>query len=116
MRLRLDTSKPLPERVVCSEDDFETLLLIGHKLLLHAAMMFQMLPENKDAAPREIGHTLIQKQFFEMLPADFTKQDAMKQAEVLGISVDTMKRWLTKYTQSNDIQRVEQGKYRKIGA
>ena len=51
-----------------------------------------------------------------MLPADFTKQDAVKQAEVLGISVDTMKRWLTKYTQSNDIQRVEQGKYRKVGA
>ena len=51
-----------------------------------------------------------------MLPADFTKQDAVKQAEVLGISVDTMKRWLTKHTQSNDIQRVEQGKYRKIGA
>ena len=85
-----------------------------------------MLPENKDATLGEIGHTLIQKQFlshirsndsyFEMLPADFTKQDAVKQAEVLGISVDTMKRWLTKYTQSNDIQRVEQGKYRKIGA
>ena len=102
--------------MVCSEDDFETMLLIGHKLLMHSAMMFQMLPENKDAAPGEIGHTLIQKQFFEMLPADFTKQDAVKQAEVLGISVDTMKRWLTKYTQSNDIQRVEQGKYRKIGA
>jgi hypothetical protein len=114
--LRLDTSKPLPERMVCSEDDFETMLLIGHKLLMHSAMMFQMLPENKDATPGEIGHTLIQKQFFEMLPADFTKQDAVKQAEVLGISVDTMKRWLTKYTQSNDIQRVEQGKYRKIGA
>ena len=42
---------PLPERMVCSEDDFETMLLIGHKLLMHAAMMFQMLPENKDAAP-----------------------------------------------------------------
>ena len=114
--LRLDISKPLPERMVCLEDDFETMLLIGHKLLMHSAMMFQMLPENKDATPGEIGHTLIQKQFFEMLPADFTKQDAVKQSQVLGISVDTMKRWLTKYTQSNDIQRVEQGKYRKTGA
>ena len=104
------------QQKVGSKDDFETMLLIGHKLLLHAAMMFQMLPENKEATPGEIGHTLIQKQFFEMLPADFTKQDAVKQAQVLGISVDTMKRWLTKYTQSNDIQRVEQGKYRKIGA
>ena len=111
---RLDMSQPLPERMVCSNDDFETLLLIGHKLLLHAAMMYQMLPKSKDATPGEIGQSLIQKQFFQMLPTDFTKQDAVKMAEVLGVAEATMKRWLTKYTQSNDIQRVEQGLYRKV--
>ena len=84
------------------------------KLLLHSAMMYQMLPQNKDAAPGEIGQSLIQKQFFQMLPTDFTKQDAIKTAEVLGVAEATMKRWLTKYTQSNDIQRVEQGLYRKV--
>ena len=111
--LRMDMTEPLPERVVCSEDDFETLLLIGHKLLMHAAMMFQMLPANKDAVPGEIGQSMIQKQFFEMLPADFTKQDAVKQAEVLGISVKTMNNWLTKYTQTSDILHVAHGLYRK---
>jgi hypothetical protein len=100
--------------MVCSEEDFETMVLIGHKLLMHSAMMFQMLPENKDAAPGEIGHTLIQKQFFEMLPADFTKQDAVKQAEVLGISIKTMNNWLTKYSQTNDILHVAHGVYKKI--
>ena len=110
----LDTSKPLPERMVCSEEDFETMILIGHKLLMHSAMMFQMLPENKDAAPGEIGHTLIQKQFFEMLPADFTKQDAVKQAEVLGIAERTMERWLLKLVQSADIERIGQGIYKKV--
>jgi hypothetical protein len=112
--LRLDTSKPLPERMVCSEEDFETMLLIGHKLLMHSAMMFQMLPENKDAAPGEIGHTLIQKQFFEMLPADFTKQDAVKQAQVLGIGNKTIDRWLQKFVNSCEIQHVAHGKYIKI--
>jgi hypothetical protein len=58
------------QQKVGSKDDFETMLLIRHKLLLHAAMMFQMLPENKETVPGEIGHTLIQKQFFEMLPAN----------------------------------------------
>jgi hypothetical protein len=89
------------------------MLLIGHKLLLHAAMMFQMLPENKEATPGEIGHTLIQKQFFEMLPADFTKQDAVKQAEVLGINIKTMDYWLTKFVNSGDLQRIMNGKYQK---
>ena len=111
---RLDMSQPLPERVVCSDDDFQTMLLMGHKLLLHSAMMYQMLPTSKDATPGEIGQSLIQKQFFQMLPADFSKQDAVKMAEVLGVAEATMKRWLTKYTQSNDIQRVEQGLYRKV--
>ena len=110
---RLDMSQPLPERMVCSEDDFETMLLIGHKLLMHSAMMFQMLPENKDATPGEIGHTLIQKQFFEMLPADFTKQDAVKQAEVLGVNVRTMEDWLEKAIQQTVIERIMKGRYHK---
>ena len=112
--LRLDISKPLPERMVCSEDDFETMLLIGHKLLMHSAMMFQMLPENKDAAPGEIGQTLIQRQFFDMLPADFTKQDAVKQAEVLGIGNKTIDRWLQKSINRHEIQHVAHGIYSKI--
>ncbi len=111
--LRMDMTKPLPERMVCSEDDFETIILIGHKLLMHSAMMFQMLPENKNAAPGEIGQTLIQRQFFEMLPADFTKQDAVKQAEVLGIGYKTIDRWLQKSINCNEIQHVAHGKYSK---
>ena len=111
--LRMDMTKPLPERMVCSEDDFETMILIGHKLLMHSAMMFQMLPENKDAAPGEIGQTLIQRQFFDMLPADFTKQEAVKQAEVLGIGYKTIDRWLQKSINCNEIQHVAHGKYYK---
>ena len=87
---RLDMSQPLPERVVCSEEDFESMILMGHKLLMHAAMMYQMLPKSKDAIPGEIGQSLIQKEFFRMLPKDFTKQDAIHQAEVLGIGCKTI--------------------------
>ena len=94
MGFRLDMNQALPERLVYSEDDFDTLLLIGHKLLLHATMMYQMLPKSKDAVPGEIGQSLIQKQFFQMLPADFTKQDAVKMAEVLGVNNKTIEYWL----------------------
>ena len=111
--LRLDTTKPLPERVVCSEEDFQTMLLIGHKLLMHAAMVFQLMPELKATPVGEIGGNMLQKQFFQMLPTDFTKQEAVKQAEVLGVSVKTIDYWLTKYVQSNEIQRIMNGKYQK---
>ena len=59
--LRLDTTKPLPERVVCSEEDFQTMLLIGHKLLMHAAMVFQMMPELKATPVGEIGGNMLIK-------------------------------------------------------
>ena len=110
---RLDMNEPLPERVVCSEDDFEAILLIGHKLLLHSAMMYQMLPQNKDAAPGEIGQNLVQKQFFQMLPTDFSKQDAVKTAEVLGVNVRTMEDWLEKMIKHARIERVMKGQYHK---
>ena len=51
--------------------------------------------------------------FFEMLPADFTKQDAVKQAEVLGVSVRTMEKWIDKLVQSTDIVRVTHGNIRR---
>ena len=101
--LRLDTTKPLPERVVCSEEDFQTMLLIGHKLLMHAAMVFQMMPELKATPVGEIGGNMLQRQFFQMLPTDFTKQEAVKQSEVLGVSVKTIEIWLQKYIQSSHI-------------
>ena len=111
---RLDMNEPLPERVVCSDDDFETLILIGHKLLLHSAMMYQMLPQSKDAVPGEIGQNLIQKQFFQMLPTDFSKQDAIRQAEVLGVPLKTMEVWLSKSIQMSNIERIAHGLYKKV--
>ena len=112
--LRLDMTKPLPERVVCSEEDFQTILLIGHKLLMHAAMVFQMMPELKSTPMGEIGGNMQQKQFFQMLPTDFTKQDAIEQAKVLGVNVRTMERWLVKLLQSSNIQHVAHGEYHKV--
>ena len=112
--LRLDMSQPLPERVVCSEEDFQTMLLIGHKLLMHAAMVFQMMPELKATPVGEIGGNMLQRQFFQMLPTDFTKQDAVEQAQVLGVAARTMERWLSKFVQSFEIERINQGCYKKL--
>ena len=111
--LRLNMTKPLPERVVCSEEDFQTMLLMGHKLLMHAAMVFQIMPKLKATPVGEIGCNMLQRQFFQMLPTDLTKQDAVKQAEVLGVSVKTIEVWLQKYIQLSHIERVMHGSCRK---
>ena len=89
------------------------MLLIGHKLLMHAAMVFQMMPELKATPVGEIGGNMLQRQFFQMLPTDFTKQEAVKQAEVLGVSVRTMEDWLEKAIQQTVIERIMKGRYHK---
>ena len=100
-------TKPSPERVVCSEEDFQTMLL------MHAAMVFQIMPKLKATPVGEIGGNMLQRQFFQMLPTDFTKQDAVEQAQVLGVSIKTIEVWLQKYIQSSHIERVMHGIYHK---
>ena len=42
------------------------------------------------------------------------EEDAVHTAEVLGVSIKSLERWLLKYVQSNDLQRISHGLYRKI--
>ena len=49
-----------------------------------------------------------------MLSTDFTKQDAVKQAKVLGVALNTMERWIPKSAQTAHIERLATGLYRKI--
>ena len=49
-----------------------------------------------------------------MLPTDFTKQNAIRQAEVLGIGNKTIDRWLQKSIYLHEIQHVAHGIYSKI--
>ena len=51
---------------------------------------------------------------FKMLPTDFTKQEAIEQAQVRGVSLRTIDYWLIKYVQSNEIQRIMNRKCQKI--
>ena len=57
---------------------------------------------------------MLQRQFFQMRPTDFTKQDAIQQAQVLGVNQRTMERWLVKLIQSSNIQHVAHGEYHKV--
>ena len=41
-------------------------------------------------------------------------EEAVKQAEVLGIAKSTMEDWLKKYSQSSHIEHIAHGKYRKF--
>ena len=48
-----------------------------------------------------------------MLSTDFAKQETVKQAEVLGVALNTMERWITKSVQTAYIEILAIGLYRK---
>ena len=48
-----------------------------------------------------------------MFPTDFAKQETVKQAEVLGVALNTMERWIAKSVQIAHIERLAIGLYRK---
>ena len=50
---------------------------------------------------------------FQMLPENFSKQDAMKQAQVLGVGNNTIDGWLQKSINPTEMQHVAHGKYSK---
>ena len=50
---------------------------------------------------------------FQMLPTDFTKLEAIEQAEVLEVALSTMERWITKSVQTASIKRLANGVYQK---
>ena len=49
-----------------------------------------------------------------MLTTDFAKPETVKQAEVLGVALNTMERWISKSAQIAHIERFAAGLYRKI--
>ena len=49
-----------------------------------------------------------------MLSTDFAKQETVMQAEVLGVALNTMERWISESVQIAHIERLATGLYRKI--
>ena len=100
--------------IYCTDEDFQTMLLIGHKLLMHAAVMYKMLPDTKTADLVPVSGNLLQKQFYDLLPQEFSWTDVKDLANTLGMSVKTIECWISKLIQNNHIQRVSHGMYNKI--
>jgi len=111
--LRLDPSQPLPEKVECSDDDFKTVMLLGHKLLMHAAATYNLLPILSTPTPEAPSGSLMQKQFLDSLPTDFSWTQVQDLASATGTSIKTVEHWIAKNVQSGSIQRIKQGEYRK---
>ncbi|MBQ0143211.1 MAG: DUF3987 domain-containing protein [Prevotellaceae bacterium] len=110
--LRTSMTEPLPEKIYCSDDDFQVLTVVMNKMLLHAAWMFELLPPAQAKIySRSVNYQ--QQQYWQSLPTDFTRTDAMQLADDYGINQVTATRWINQRVEAGEAIRVSQGHYKK---
>lgn len=100
------------DKLICSEEDFNTALLIVDSLKLHA---FKIISEMKHAG-RQNYHAFSngqQKAFYLYLPKEFTKGTAESKAKALKVNLKTAEKYLTDYVDLGFLQRVRHGEYIK---
>jgi hypothetical protein len=97
--------------IFCSDVDFDTALTLVETYLEHSVIMFNNLPKQGDQGPFKSGEK--KKQFFDALPLEFQR----KQAVVIGITYKLSERTvdnLLKACLGSHLTQPEYGIYKKI--
>lgn len=119
--VRLHTDQAFPEEITCTDDDFETMLLIAECLSYHMVEVFTLLPEDDQPIATEI--VTIDRQaearakrsaFLDKLQDTFSTDDVHIAAQEEGIVLRTADRWITTWLKEHRIERLRQGHYKKI--
>lgn len=101
----------------CSDEDFDTLVLLTKKLLCHAGLMTLMLPEEPAIMPVTMVEPAAAdrktQELLAALPEKFSKADAVALGERMGMAERTVKEYLTGYCSNHLIERLTRGQYRK---
>ena len=109
--IRKFENKDLAENVFCSESDF----IIGIKMIevfwAHGMFMFEHLPKQKRKPFQKVKNP--KQQFFDQLPKEFSRQDAVEIGKRFHLSRATVDRLLKKYKQGY-IKQLEYGVFSKV--
>jgi len=108
----------LPSVLYCSDEDFQTLMLLAEKLLLHAGKMVLMLgnseqgqiksEEGTETAEDNAQHLL------SLLPDRFTTAEAKEKGKEIEIAPRSVMRYLTQMVEEKTIVKLQKGSYKKI--
>jgi len=111
--LRLINLNPLDSLnflLVCNNTDFNTALTITKALIHHAALIFQQLPTE---TPEHTPNINPQQRLLQSLPQEFDRKKYLEIAKTLNIPDKTAEKQIERYLQSNLIERISHGNYRK---
>ena len=106
----------IPEKageMVCTEEDFQTAMVIGTKMLLHAADAYnQITEENKEAVP-SIKGSYQKETFFVSLPESFSTGECIALAGKMGVAQRTAERYISQMVSTGQLINLKHGIYKK---
>lgn len=102
--------------LTCSNEDFETAMVISTKLLLNAADAYNQIGGKDQLAIPEVKGSYQKETFLASLPNSFTTGECVKQGQQMGVSRRSSERWLQNWIETGVLQKADFGKYAKISA
>lgn len=105
--LRYFENGETPQEFICSDEDFEAAFLLIQVYEQHSVLMFNELPRESATTSKTL------KQFFDVLPAQFQRKEAISVAQKLGIKERTADEYLKKLLDCNWLDNSRYGWYAK---
>lgn len=109
--LRKFENGEMTDTITCTDEDFNTVLLIVQTYLQHSLLMFNNLPKQNETLQFHSGDG--KRKFFEALPQEFTRKEATEIGTKFKLSartVDDVLKSATGYT----LTKIKAGTYQRI--
>jgi hypothetical protein len=98
-------------QVVCTDEDFNIALRLAEIYLHHSILMFNNLPKQSEATQFKTGDS--KRKFFDALPQEFTRQQAVETGKLFTLAARTVDDILRNAT-GKALEKLKAGLYRKI--
>ncbi|MCC6692858.1 MAG: DUF3987 domain-containing protein [Chitinophagaceae bacterium] len=97
--------------LICTDEDFNTALRLAEIYLQHSILMFNNLPKQGETTQFKTGDG--KRRFFDSLPREFTRQQAVEAGKLFTLSARTVDDLLHNAT-GKALEKLKAGHYRKI--
>ena len=96
--------------LICTDEDFNTALRLAEIYLQHSILMFNNLPKQGETTQFKTGDG--KRRFFDSLPLEFTRQQAVEAGKLFTLSARTVDDLLHNAT-GKALEKLKAGHYRK---
>lgn len=110
--LRMADELDFPPMLYCHDQDFKAAMTISRVLIQHTARVYKELSSHELYRPAS-ERSERQSQLLKVLPTEFGTAQAIEEALKLGISQKSVERYLKEWRETELIERISHGHYRK---